>query len=73
MVPINSSRLVVDVFFNSQCPWSGWMADRIKQKARKYDAVINLINTDDRRVVEEHGISRGICVNGKPIVKRMGS
>jgi len=66
-------RMVVDVFFNNQCPWSGWMASKIKQNTRRYDAIFNLVNTDDRQVVEEYGMSRGICIDGKPIIKRMAS
>jgi len=66
-------RILVDVFFNSQCPWSGWMVDKIKRNIRKYDAVVNSINTDDRKVIEEYGMSRGVCVNSVPIVKRMAS
>jgi GNAT superfamily N-acetyltransferase len=66
-------KMVIDVFFNSQCPWSGWMADKIKQNTQKYDAVVNAINTDNRKAIEEYGLSRGVCINGKPIVKRMAS
>ena len=69
----NSSKMVVDVFFNSQCPWSRWMVDKIKQNMKKYNAVVNAINTDDRKVIEEYGMSRGICINGTPIIKRMAS
>jgi hypothetical protein len=29
--------------------------------------------TDDRSVVEEYGLSRGVCINGKPLIKRMAS
>jgi len=65
--------MVMDVFFNSQCPWSGWIVDKIKRNIKKYDAVVNAINTDDRKVIEEYGMSRGVCINGVPIVKRMAS
>jgi GNAT superfamily N-acetyltransferase len=68
-----ADKMVVDVFYNSQCPWSGWMADGVKQKMRKYGAVTKLINTDDREVVEKYGMSRGICINGEPFIKRMVS
>jgi N-acetylglutamate synthase-like GNAT family acetyltransferase len=64
-------RAVMDVFYNSQCPWSGWMVDRIKQGMRQYDAVVNAISTDDRRVIEKYGLSRGICINGVPVMSRM--
>lgn len=68
-----TSGVVVDVFFNTQCPWSGWMADKLAENLRRYDATVNLINTDDRRVVETYGMSRGLCINGKAVVKRVAS
>jgi GNAT superfamily N-acetyltransferase len=64
-------RVVVDVLFNSQCPWSGWMANTVKRNMRKYDAVVNPINTDDRKIIEEYGLSRGVRINGVPVIKRM--
>jgi len=64
-------KLVLDVFFNSQCPWSKWMVDKIKRNIKKYNAVVNEINTDDRKTIEEHGMSRGVCINGVPVIKRM--
>jgi GNAT superfamily N-acetyltransferase len=66
-----SDKVVMDIFYNSQCPWSAWMVNRIKQGMNKYDAVVNVINTDDRKVIERYGLSRGVCINGVPIVKRM--
>jgi GNAT superfamily N-acetyltransferase len=68
-----SGKLVLDVLYSSQCPWSGWMVDKVKRGMKKYGAVVNAINTDDRTVIEEYGLSRGICINGKPVVKRMAS
>lgn len=69
----NSEKMVVDVFFNSQRPWSGWTVERIKKTLKGSDAVVNVVNTDDRRVVERYGMARGVCVNGEPIIKRMAS
>jgi len=69
----SSGKMVVDVFFNSQCPWSGWMVDKVKRNIKKYDVVINAINTDDRKVIEEYGMSKGICINGMPLITRMAS
>lgn len=68
-----SDKIIVDVLFNSQCPWSWWMANKVKCGMKKYRAVVNAINTDDRRVIDEFGLSRGICINGKPVLKRMAS
>jgi len=63
----------VDVFCNSQCPWCGWMADELKRNAKQPDIIIRQIDTDDREVIEEYGLARGMSVNGKPIIKRMAS
>jgi len=68
-----SDKIVVDVLFNSQCPWSWWMADKLKRGMKKYGGVVNAVNTDDRRVIEKYGLSRGVCVNGKPVLTRMAS
>jgi len=64
-------KLVVDVFFNSQCPWSRWMVDKVKRNVRRHNAIVNEINTDNRRVIEKYGMSRGVCINGEPVFKRM--
>jgi len=66
-------KMVIDVFFNSQCPWSRWMTDKIKRNVKKYNVTVNTINTDDRKVIEEYGMSRGVCVNGMPVIKRMAA
>ena len=49
------------------------MVDKVKRGMKKYGAVVNAVNTDDRRVIEEYGVSRGVCINGKPVLKRMAS
>ncbi|NWG10160.1 hypothetical protein HXY33_00150 [Candidatus Bathyarchaeota archaeon] len=72
-VAAKGDRLVLDAFYNSQCPWSRWMVDKIKRHTKKYGAIVNEINTDDRRVIEKRGISRGVYINGKPAIKRMAS
>ncbi|MFW9943718.1 MAG: GNAT family N-acetyltransferase [Candidatus Sifarchaeia archaeon] len=64
---------VVEVLFNTQCPWSGWMIDKVRRSMKKYGATVEAINTDDRAVVEEYGLSRGVCINGKPVIKRMAT
>jgi len=68
-----SGKLVVAVLYSSQCPWSGWMVDKVKRGMKRYGAVVNAVNTDDRRVIEEYGLSRGVCINGTPVLKRMAS
>ncbi len=55
-----STRHVVEVLYSSQCPWSGWMIDGIRNHIRKLDVEVRLVNTDDRAVVEEYGMTRGV-------------
>ncbi|UCH03360.1 MAG: GNAT family N-acetyltransferase [Candidatus Thorarchaeota archaeon] len=68
-----NDRPIVEVLFNNQCPWSGWMADKVRRAMKKYKAIVEAVNTDDRSVVEEYGLSRGVCVNGVPVMKRMAT
>jgi GNAT superfamily N-acetyltransferase len=70
---VKSSKLAVDVFCSSQCPWSGLMVEKVRQNAEKYDAVVNVINTDDWKMIERCGVSRGVCINGELAIKRMAS
>ncbi|MFW9846703.1 MAG: hypothetical protein ACFFD6_08145 [Candidatus Thorarchaeota archaeon] len=68
-----SDKALVEILFNSQCPWSGWMVDKVTRNLKKYDVVVRAINTDDRSVLEDYGLSRGVCINGTPVLKRMGT
>ena len=69
-----NNKITTDALFNSQCPWSKWMIDIIKRNIKKYPRVaLNIVNTDDRKVIEEFGMARGIIINGKPVIKRMAS
>ena len=66
-----SDKALVEILFNSQCPWSGWMVDKVTRNLKKYDVVVSAINTDDRSVLEDYSLSRGVCINGIPVLKRM--
>jgi GNAT superfamily N-acetyltransferase len=67
-------EITVDVFYNSQCPWSGWMVDQARRNLRSYAGVkLNLINTDGKSLIERYGLSRGVSINGVPVIKRMAS
>lgn len=68
-----SDEKVVEVLYNNQCPWSGWMVDKVRRAMKKQRAIVEAVNTDDRSVVEEYGLSRGVCVNGVPVMKRMAT
>ena len=70
----NSKKLDLTIFINSQCPWSKYMINTVKKEVEKYSNVnFNIVNTDDRELIENLGISRGVCLNGKPIFNRMAS
>jgi len=69
-----SERIVIDALYNSQCPWSKWMVDKVGENMKNYpEFVVNMVNTDDREWLEEFGMSRGVCINGKPVIRRMAS
>ncbi len=67
------ARTAVDVFCNSQCPWSGWMADEVSRNAKSSSIMLRRICTDSRETIEEVGLARGISINGRPVIKRMAA
>lgn len=69
-----NNKITIDALFNSQCPWSKFMVNNVKRHAKSYPGVtVNLVKTEDRRTIEEFGLSRGVYINGKPVIKRMAS
>jgi hypothetical protein len=40
---------------------------------KRYGAVVNAINTDDKTIIGEIWGVWGVCINGKPMLKRMAS
>ncbi|MDI7249774.1 MAG: GNAT family N-acetyltransferase [Bacillota bacterium] len=64
---------VVEVLHSSQCPWSGWMIDGAVRALGQFDVEVRLVNTDERAVVQEYGLTRGVCVDGQPLIKRLAS
>ncbi|MEW6228989.1 MAG: GNAT family N-acetyltransferase [Bacillota bacterium] len=64
---------VVEVLYSSQCPWSGWMIDGVMRSLRRFDVEVRLVNTDERAAMEAYGLSRGVCVDGLPLVNRLAS
>lgn len=67
------ARHLVEVLFSSQCPWSGWMIDGVVRTLRHPEVEVRLVNTDERGVVEEYGLTRGVCLDGRPLIKRLAS
>ncbi|MFX0007432.1 MAG: hypothetical protein ACFFAV_11990, partial [Candidatus Hermodarchaeota archaeon] len=69
-----NKKLNLDLFFNSQCPWSRYMVNTVNNYLKNHPNItINLVNTDDKELIERMGISRGVVLDGKPIIKRMAS
>jgi GNAT superfamily N-acetyltransferase len=67
-------KISLEIFFNSQCPWSEFMVNSIKNEMKNYPYIdFSFINTNERHVIEKYGISRGIRVNGKPLITRMAT
>ncbi|MFW9784502.1 MAG: GNAT family N-acetyltransferase [Candidatus Heimdallarchaeota archaeon] len=64
----------LNLFLNSQCPWNCFMVDDIKRNLKNYPNInLNLINTDNKEIIKKYGISRGVIMNDKPLIKRMAS
>ena len=71
---LDKSSQCLEIFFNSQCPWARFMVNSVKKGTEKYPQLtIKCINTGNSEIVHSTGISRGICFNGMPIIKRMAS
>ncbi|MFW9882647.1 MAG: GNAT family N-acetyltransferase, partial [Candidatus Thorarchaeota archaeon] len=69
-----AKKLQLDIFSNSQCPWSKYMINTVKKEAEKYANInLNFHKTDNPDLIKDLGISRGIYLNGKPIIERMAS
>ena len=66
----NKSR--IDVFFNCQCPWSKLMIDDLSNNIKENSNIkLNIIKTNNRKIIEKFGISRGLIINGTPVIKRL--
>jgi len=69
----NNGKVVVEILFNNQCPWSGWMVDKAQRALKKYDATVVAVNTDDQKILRKYGLARGVLINGVPAIKRMAT
>ncbi len=71
---VKKGKTVLDIFCNRQCPWCGRMTDQVRKNVRRFPGVtVNMIDTDSRDTIEKFGMSRGVSINGEPVIKRMGS
>jgi len=59
-------------FYNSQCPWSKLMINELNKNTEKKPKIKpKIISTNNRELIEKYGISRGLLIEGKPILKRI--
>ena len=69
-----SKKLKLDIFYNSQCPWSKYMINSVKNEVEKKSMIdFNVVKTNNSDLIKDLGISRGVFLNGKPITNRMAS
>lgn len=69
-----AKKLNLDIFYNSQCPWSKYMINTVKNEIEKNSIIdINVVKTDNSALIKDLGISRGVFLNGKSSIKRMAS
>lgn len=61
--------VVIDLFWNGQCPYSGRMLDRVRRVAREMQdrVVLNETETNSRARVRRYGLADGFFVNGKMV------
>ncbi|MFX0031956.1 MAG: GNAT family N-acetyltransferase [Candidatus Hodarchaeota archaeon] len=73
-IEMDSNPWDLKVFVNSQCPWKCFMIEDIKKNIKKFpDVNLKLMDTNNKEIIKKFGISRGIAMNGRPIIKRMAS
>ncbi len=65
----SGNKVLVDVLYCSQCPWSVKTRSRIEKVAREFghSVQVRCTRTDTRAKVEEMGDSRKILVDGKEV------
>jgi GNAT superfamily N-acetyltransferase len=64
------SQLVA--FYNCQCPWSKLMIDELNKNTEKdLDIKPKVLETNKRELILKYGISRGLVIDGKPVIKRI--
>jgi GNAT superfamily N-acetyltransferase len=59
---------------NNQCPWSRYMINTFKKELNQYSNLeISIIDTNNKELIQNIGMARGVCLNGFPILNRMAS
>ena len=50
------------------------MINNIKTGVKNYQLIsVSIVNTDSRELIEAYRISRGVKINGRPVIWRMAS
>lgn len=69
-----NKKINFDIFTNDQCPWSRYMISTIKKELDKYSNIkVNVVDSNKRDFIQKLGLSRGVCLNGTPVINRMAS
>lgn len=64
----------VELFWSTQCPYSWWVAKRLeKEFGKRARPELKLVNTDERKAVEEFGLTFGLRIDGRTVFDRMFS
>ncbi len=70
----DNKKRKIEIFSNNQCPWSRYMVNTFKKELAKYSDIDTcIINTCNREIIQNLGISRGVCLNGSLLIKRLAS
>jgi len=61
-------RIEVDFFHCPQCPYSGWVLDRLQREGEFAgpDIDLRLIDTGEREAVERWGVANTVYIDGRP-------
>jgi GNAT superfamily N-acetyltransferase len=65
---LSARRVTIDFFHCPQCPYSAFVLDRLRHRARQTDRLdLNVIPVSDRSSIEAWGLADTILLNGRPI------
>ncbi|NIN01397.1 MAG: GNAT family N-acetyltransferase [candidate division Zixibacteria bacterium] len=70
----NQARANVEFFWSTQCPYSWWVARRLEREFGKTAQLeLKLVNTNERKAVEEFGLTFGLRIDGRTLFDRIPS
>lgn len=66
---LTKGMVVVDFFWNGQCPYSGRMLERVRKVAHEMRerVVLNEVETNSRARIKRFGLADGFFINGKMV------